>query len=131
MLIYYSKKVKMLLPLNYKAPCTLSKGRCSLGTNIYLLSSIMLVFSIKIVGLSFKEVNWGVGRYTNKLQGELAIAMLNSEVDRAFFVKISDKRFNNKSFKARFLLSRLLMPFYSYYFLLLAILVVFFLFSSS
>jgi hypothetical protein len=57
MLIYYFKKVKMLLPLNYKAPYTLSKGKCNLRTNIYLLSSIMLIFSIKIVGLSFKEVN--------------------------------------------------------------------------
>jgi len=47
----------MLLPLNYKAFYTLSKGRCNLRTNMYLLSFIMLVFGIKIVGSSFKEVN--------------------------------------------------------------------------
>ena len=46
-----------------------------------------------------------MGRYTDKSRGELAIAMLDSEVDRTFFVRISDKRFDNKSFKARFLLS--------------------------
>jgi len=57
MLIYYFKKVKMLLPLNYKAFYILSKGKYSLRTNMYLLSFIMLVFSIKIVSLSFKEVN--------------------------------------------------------------------------
>jgi len=57
MLIYYFKKVKILLPLNYKALYALSKGRYNLRTNTYLLSFIMLVFSIKIVGLSFKEVN--------------------------------------------------------------------------
>ena len=57
MLVYYSKKVKMLLPLNYKALYTLSKGKYSLGTNTYLLSFIMLIFNIRIVGLSFKEVN--------------------------------------------------------------------------
>jgi len=57
MSVYYFKKVKMLLPLNYKAPYALSKGRCNLRINTYLLSSIMLVFSIRIVGLSFKEVN--------------------------------------------------------------------------
>jgi hypothetical protein len=57
MSVYYFKKVKMLLPLNYGAPYTLSKGRCNLGTNIYLLSFIVLIFSIKIVGSSFKEVN--------------------------------------------------------------------------
>jgi hypothetical protein len=56
-LIYYSKKVKILLPLNYKAPCTLSKGKCSLKTNIYLLSFIIFVFNIKIVSLSFKDIN--------------------------------------------------------------------------
>jgi hypothetical protein len=47
----------MLLPLNYKALYTLSKGKYNLRTNIYLLSSIILVFSIKIVGLSSKDVN--------------------------------------------------------------------------
>ena len=57
MLIYYSKKVKMLLPLNYKAFYTLSKGKCNLKINTYFLSSIMLVFNIRIVGLSFKKVN--------------------------------------------------------------------------
>jgi len=76
----------------------------------------MLVFGIKIVSLSFKEVNWGVGRYIDKSQGELAIAMLDSEVDRTFFVKMSDKRFDNKSFKARFLLSWSLILFCSCFF---------------
>jgi len=57
MLIYYFKKVKILLPLNYKALYALSKGKCNLRINMYLLSSIMLVFSIRIVGLSFKEVD--------------------------------------------------------------------------
>jgi len=57
MSVYYSKKVEMLLPLNYKAPYALSKGRCNLRTNTYLLSFIMLIFGIRIVGLSFKEVN--------------------------------------------------------------------------
>jgi hypothetical protein len=47
----------MLLPLNYKALCALSKEKCNLKTNIYLLSFIILVFSIKIVSLSFKDVN--------------------------------------------------------------------------
>jgi len=47
----------MLLPLNYKAPYALSKRRYSLRINMYLLSFIMLIFSIKIVGSSFKEVN--------------------------------------------------------------------------
>jgi hypothetical protein len=42
--------------------------------------------------------------YTSKLQGELAIAILNLKVNRVMFlVKISNKRFD-KSFKARFLL---------------------------
>jgi len=57
MLIYYSKKVKILLSLNYKAPYTLSKERCNLRTNIYLLSSIIFVFSIRIVSLFSKKVN--------------------------------------------------------------------------
>jgi hypothetical protein len=48
-LVYYSKKVKILLLLNYKALYTLRKGRCNLRTNIYLLSFIIFVFSIKIV----------------------------------------------------------------------------------
>jgi hypothetical protein len=47
----------MLLPLNYKALYALSKGKCNLRTNMYLLSFIMLVFSIKIVSLSFKDIN--------------------------------------------------------------------------
>jgi hypothetical protein len=47
----------MLLPLNYKALYTLSKRKYNLGINMYLLSSIILVFSIKIVGLSFKDIN--------------------------------------------------------------------------
>jgi len=55
--VYCFKKVEMLLPLNYGALYALGKGRCSLGTNIYLLSSIVLVFGIGIVGLSFKEVD--------------------------------------------------------------------------
>ena len=57
MSVYCFKKVEMLLPLNYGALYALGKGRCSLGTNIYLLSSIVLVFGIGIVGLSFKEVD--------------------------------------------------------------------------
>jgi hypothetical protein len=57
-----------------------------------------------------------VSRYASKLQGELAIAILDLEVNRAvFLVRISDKRFD-KSFKARFLLSRSLMLFYSCFF---------------
>jgi hypothetical protein len=55
--ILLSKKVKMLLPLNYKAPYTLSKRKYNLRTNMYLLSFIILVFSIKIVGSSFKDIN--------------------------------------------------------------------------
>jgi hypothetical protein len=47
----------MLLPLNYKALYALSKGKCNLGTNIYLLSFIILIFNIKIVSLSFKDIN--------------------------------------------------------------------------
>jgi hypothetical protein len=57
MLIYYSKKVKILLLLNYKAPYTLSKGKYNLRTNMYLLSFIILVFNIKIVSSSFKDIN--------------------------------------------------------------------------
>jgi hypothetical protein len=47
----------MLLLLNYKASYTLSKRRYNLRINIYLLSFIILVFSIKIVGSSFKDIN--------------------------------------------------------------------------
>jgi hypothetical protein len=47
----------MLLPLNYKALYALSKGKCNLRTNIYLLSFIILIFNIKIVSLSFKDIN--------------------------------------------------------------------------
>jgi hypothetical protein len=47
----------MLLPLNYKAPYTLSKRKYNLRTNIYLLSFIIFVFNIKIIGLSFENVN--------------------------------------------------------------------------
>jgi hypothetical protein len=47
----------MLLPLNYKALYALSKGRYNLGINTYLLSFIMLVFSIRIVGLSSKDID--------------------------------------------------------------------------
>jgi hypothetical protein len=47
----------MLLPLNYKAPYALSKRRYNLGINTYLLSSIILVFSIKIVDSSSKDIN--------------------------------------------------------------------------
>jgi len=47
----------MLLLLNYKTLYTLSKRKCNLRTNIYLLSFIILIFNIKIVSLSFKKVN--------------------------------------------------------------------------
>jgi len=47
----------MLLLLNYKALCALSKGRYNLRINIYLLSFIILIFSIKIISLSFKDIN--------------------------------------------------------------------------
>jgi len=47
----------MLLPLNYKALYTLSKRKYNLKINIYLLSFIILIFGIKNVNLSFKEVN--------------------------------------------------------------------------
>jgi hypothetical protein len=57
MLIYYFKKVKILLLLNYKALYTLSKGRYNLRINMYLLSFIILVFSIKIISLSFKDID--------------------------------------------------------------------------
>jgi hypothetical protein len=46
-----------------------------------------------------------VGRCIDKSRGELVVAMLDSEVDRTFFVRMSDKRFNDRSFEARFLLS--------------------------
>ena len=58
MLLYYFKKVEMLLPLNYKALYTLSKRKYDLKTNIYL-SSLILSFSVKItkLGSFFNNVN--------------------------------------------------------------------------
>jgi hypothetical protein len=47
----------MLLPLNYKALYTLSKRKYNLRINIYLLSFIILIFSIKIVSSSFKDID--------------------------------------------------------------------------
>ena len=45
------------------------------------------------------------GRYNLRINTYLlSFIILNSEVNRVFFVKISNKYFDNKSFKARFLL---------------------------
>jgi len=68
-LLYCSKKVEILLPLNHRAPYTLSKGRCSLKTSIYMLSLILFcgIKMVKIASLSSKNINYSIGYYINRL----------------------------------------------------------------